>query len=126
MLLKPPVATVNLILFTSPSCRNCPRAKKELGEIEGYLKLNPDHHVITTLVDATEEKDTTQELLKKYDITSVPTLVATIREDGSESVQTMIYTGNQIDSADVLDDIVYELGHPTDGATIDCEFFDEG
>ncbi len=83
----------SFILFTSTMCLDCQRVKKELAEIENDYtdKIN------IVKINALEKNGNTQKLIKKYDVTLVPTLIfidknsnTTYRTEGYMSKEEMI------------------------------------
>ena len=65
------------ILFTSTMCLDCQRVKKELALIEDDYK----DKVSIIKINALEKKGKTTALIKKYDVTLVPTLIFIDKND---------------------------------------------
>ena len=80
------------MVFTSTMCLDCQRVKKELSEIENDYK----DKINIVKINALEKKGDTQILVKKYNITLVPTLIfmdgnnnTTYRTEGYMSKEEM-------------------------------------
>lgn len=80
------------MVFTSTMCLDCQRVKKELGEIENDYK----DKVNIVKINALEKKGDAKKLVKKYNITLVPTLIfmdsnnnTTYRTEGYMSKEEM-------------------------------------
>ena len=59
------------MVFTSTMCLDCQKVKKELAQIED----NYNSKVNIVKINALEKSDKTQSLVKKYNVTLVPTLI---------------------------------------------------
>ena len=80
------------MVFTSTMCLDCQKVKKELAEIE------PDYteRINIVKINALEKKSNTQQMVKKYNVTLVPTLIfidrnnkTTFRTEGYMSKEEM-------------------------------------
>ena len=67
----------SFILFTSTMCLDCQKVKQELAQIED----NYSDKINIVKINALEKKSNTKQMIKKYNITLVPTLIFIDKND---------------------------------------------